>query len=112
MVRKQLFNSADIFLPLLQVILVPIYSIPLRTLSPGPYIVQNIVWYQVVRACIPSGACGHLSTYHHQAPRSQNDFGREQSRMDVQTRGHHRRPRGRNRWSFRGVQQISMHTHV
>ena len=63
----------------------------------------QIVWYQVVIYDIPIGACGKYSAYHHQAPRTQTGSRREQRWIEVQWRGLHKRPRGRNGWSCGGV---------
>ena len=38
----------------------------------------HIMWYQVKWTCNPSGACVDYSTYHHQAPRTQNGCGPEE----------------------------------
>ena len=51
---------------------------------------------------------GNYSTYHHQAPRTQNGFERKQTWMELQTTGLHRRPRGRNRWCLGNVRGIKL----
>ena len=52
----------------------------------------------IVPACNPSNACVNESTHHHEAPRTQNGFGRGQRWMQGIIRGLHRRHKGRNRF--------------
>ena len=69
-----------IFIRMLQVNLVPVH--PIYDLTSYIYSVLSYIvlgtWYEPVIPVKSEGFPGNYSTYHHQAPRTQHGFGREQ----------------------------------
>ena len=81
------------------------------------YIVPVVPGTSLVHGCNPGDAWNlslviRAHMYHHQAPRTQHGFGREQRRMEVQITGLHRHRRPRNRWYFSGVRGAKLKAHT